>query len=141
MRTDGRHVNSVAVKCPFCCGGVHSHEWFDETDGLRTPTCGTPGAMYRIVIGTQERVEHMRTEYQTPHGVVSLVPLHFSYAYERDGNADVIGVVMSTTLGEFAVWLEADTAVELAGQLVEIVEHREMLRERYLQRADAAVTH
>ncbi len=40
-----------------------------------------------------------------------------------------------TSLGEFAVWLEAGNAVQLAGQLVTtIVENREMLRERYTER-------
>ena len=45
-----------------------------------------------------------------------------------------IGVVVDTTLGGFVLWLEADSAVQLAGQLVTIVESREVLRERYLQR-------
>jgi hypothetical protein len=134
IRTDGRHVNQVTVACPFC-RGQHVHTWFDETDGLRSPTCGAPGAMYAINIGTRERIDAMRTEYPAPDGTVGLVPLHLSYCYEREGDDDVIGVVVDTTLGQFAIWLLAENAVALAGQLVTIVVNREVLRERYAERS------
>lgn len=135
IRTDGRHVNQVTVACPFC-RGQHSYEWFDETEGLRIPTCGAPGAMYAISIDTRVRIKAMRTEYPAPDGVVGLVPLHIGYAFEVDGDIDVIGMVVDTTLGQFAIWLPADNPVQLAGQLVTIVENREMLRERYIKRAE-----
>ncbi len=64
-----------------------------------------------------------------------LVPLQISYAYEVDGDDDVLGIVVDTTLGQFAMWLGLGDAVQLAGQVVEIAEHREVLRERYAQRA------
>ncbi len=132
MQTNGLRVNQVTIRCPYC-SGRHTHEWFGEPDGLREPTCGAIGS-YAITVDTRARIDHMRTEYPAPDGVVGLVPLHISYAYERDGATDVVGVVLQTTLGAFAVWLEADSAVQLAGQLVTIVEHRDMLRERYIER-------
>ncbi len=76
----------------------------------------------------------MRSEYPVPDGVIGLIPLHIGYAYEQDDDADVIGVVLDTTTGRFALWLEADDAVQLAGQIVAIVENLETLRERYAQR-------
>ena len=78
----------------------------------------------------------MRSEFPAPDGVIGLVPLHISYAYEVDGDDDdVLGIVVDTTLGQFAMWLGLGDAVQLAGQVVEIAEHREVLRERYAQRA------
>ena len=62
------------------------------------------------------------------------MPLHIGYANEQDGADDIIGVVLDTTAGGFALWLGADDAVALAGQIVTIVENLETLRERYLQR-------
>ncbi|HSS24739.1 MAG TPA: hypothetical protein VLL82_10135 [Mycobacterium sp.] len=132
IRTNGYRVNQVTVACPFC-RGQHTYEWFGELDGLRQPTCGAH-ASYIIRIDARARMDHMRTEFPGPDGVVGLVPLHISYAFECDGADDIIGVVVDTTMGSFALWLEADNAVQLAGQLVGIVENREVLRERYLQR-------
>jgi hypothetical protein len=68
-------------------------------------------------------------------GVVGLVPLHIGYAFEVDGDDDVVGVVVDTTLGGFVLWLAADNAVQLAGQLVTIVENRDRLRDAYARRA------
>jgi hypothetical protein len=133
IRTDGHHVNQVTVACPFC-RGQHHHQWFNESDGLRTPPCGAPGATYAIAITTRARIDHMRTQFPAPNGVVGLVPLHIGYAYERDGDNDVIGVVVDTTLGGFALWLQSDTAIQLVGQLVQILENRDALRERYAER-------
>ena len=50
---------------------------------------------------------------------------------------DVVGVVLDTALGRFAMWLPLPTAIALAGQLVAIAEDREVLRERYAQRLEA----
>lgn len=72
----------------------------------------------------------MRAQFPTPDGVVGLVPMRIRYAYEHDGD-DVIGIVLDTALGGFAVWLELPTAVQLAAQLVEIAEHADTLRQRY----------
>jgi hypothetical protein len=107
IRTDGVNVNQVTVRCPFC-SGEHRHEWYGGTDGLRMPTCGAHTS-YHIAIGTRERISAMRTEYPAPNGVVGLVPLHIGYAYEQDGDRDVIGMVVDTTLGSFVIWLEAGT--------------------------------
>jgi hypothetical protein len=74
------------------------------------------------------------TEYPAPDGTVSLIPLHLSYCYEQDGDDDIVGVVVDTTLGQFALWLQSDTAIQLAGQLVQILENREALRARYTGR-------
>jgi hypothetical protein len=43
-------------------------------------------------------------------GVVGLVPLHMCYAFERDGDEDVVRIILDTTLGEFAVWLPLGSA-------------------------------
>jgi hypothetical protein len=139
IRTDGHHVNQLEVHCPFC-RGRHTHEWFDEPGGLRSPTCGAPGAMYVISVGVRERIDAMRTEFPAPNGVVGLVPLHIGYAYEQDGDEDIIGVVLETALGRFAVWLPMASAVGLAGQLVDIADNAEQLRTAYLQRAQADLT-
>jgi hypothetical protein len=137
IRTDGHHVNQVQVRCVYC-RSVHSHEWFDEPEGLRSPPCGTPGAMYRIRVGPREKVDAMRSEYPAPDNTIGLIPLRIRYAFEIDGGDDIVGVVMSTALGEFAIWLPAENAVQLAGQLVDIVENRQMLRERYIERAETS---
>jgi hypothetical protein len=134
LSTNGHRVCRVQVKCPFC-GGVHTHAWAGGPDGLRWPTCGVPGASYWVKVGTRERIQFMRTDFATPDGIVGLTPLTMNYCYERDGDDDVIGVVTSTELGQFVLWLQADDAVKLSGQLVTIVENREMLRERYDERA------
>ncbi len=133
IRTNGRHVNQVTVDCPFCrC--QHIHRWFGEPDGLRSPTCGA-SATYIITVDTRARMDHMRTEFPTPDGVVGLSPLHIGYAFEIDGpEEDVVGIILDTALGKFAVWLPMASAVGLAGQLVDIAENREALRQRYLQR-------
>ena len=81
------------------------------------------------------RIKAMRSEYPTPDGVVGLVPLHIGYAFERDGDDDVIGMVVDTTLGGFVVWLQLENALQLASHLVEIIGRREALRERYTERA------
>ncbi len=47
---------------------------------------------------------------------------------------------MDTTLGGFVLWLQADNAVQLAGQLVTIVENRDRLREAYAERERVAMT-
>ena len=51
MQTDGLQVTQVSVRCVYC-GGKHTHPWFGETDGLRTPSCTPYGAVYRITIDT-----------------------------------------------------------------------------------------
>ena len=79
-------------------------------------------------------MDHMRAEFPAPNGVVGLVPLHVGYAFEVDGDDDVIGIVLDTALGTFAVWLPMASAIGLAGQLVDIAENREALRAAYLQR-------
>jgi hypothetical protein len=132
IRTDGHRVNQVTVQCPYC-RGQHSYEWFDDRDGLRSPTCGA-SASYMITIGARERISAMRSEYGAPDGVVGLVPLHVGYCFETDGDDDIIGIVLDTALGVFAVWLPMASAVGLAGQLVDIAGNAEALRERYLQR-------
>jgi hypothetical protein len=48
-------------------------------------------------------------------------------------------VVIETALGRFAMWLTSDTAVALAGHLVQILENREALRERYVERIGAGL--
>ncbi len=55
-----------------------------------------------------------------------------------DRDDDIIGVVTETTLGSFVLWLAAENAVQLAAQLVTIVENREELRARYTERAHAS---
>lgn len=140
IRTDGHHANRVTVACPFC-RGQHTYEWFDDDrDGLRSPTCGA-SATFRIAINTRARVDAMRTEYPTPDGVVSLIPLNLSYCFERDGNDDIIGVVTNTTIGAFVLWLAAGDAMQLVGQLVDILENREVLREKYAQRELTSPNH
>ncbi len=86
-------------------------------------------------IDTRARIDHMRAQYPAPNGFVGLVPLHIGYAFEVDGDDDVVGVVVDTTLGGFVLWLAADNAVQLAGQLVMIVENRDRLRDAYARRA------
>jgi hypothetical protein len=136
LKTDGRSVTAVSVKCCFC-GGVHEHTWFGDTDGLREASCTPYGAIYRITIGTRERIEAMRTDFAAPDGVVGLVPLEIGFAFEVDGpDEDVIGVILSTTVGRFALWLPLPTAVGLAGRIVDIAGDRERLRIDYLQAAD-----
>src|ERR1700756_5024778 len=81
MRTNGDYINAVQVVCAWC-GGKHWHNWDNEADSFRTPTCGVAGAMYSIHVGTAERVDAMRTlrgEFTTPDDVVGLVPLHIGY--------------------------------------------------------------
>ena len=135
LQTDGLHVTQIRVSCPFC-GGQHQHQWRDEPDGLREASCTPFRATYRITIGTRERIEAMRTDFAAPDGVVGLVPLAVSFAFEMDGpDADVVGIVLGTTLGRFAVWLPLESAVGLAGQLVNIAEKSDELRAEYLQRA------
>jgi hypothetical protein len=74
-------------------------------------------------------MDHMRTDFPAPGGVVGLVPLHIGYCFEIDGpDEDVVGIILETTLGKFAVWLPLESAVGLACQLVEIAEHRDQLR-------------
>jgi hypothetical protein len=98
MRTDGANIDQVHVACPYC-GGRHAHRWYGETDGYRQPTCGAV-ATHRISIDTRTRIEHMRTDFAAPDGVVDLVPLAVSFAFEMDGrDADVVGIVLETTLG------------------------------------------
>jgi hypothetical protein len=53
-------------------------------------------------------------------------------------DADVVGIVLGTTLGKFAVWLPLGSAVGLAGQLVDIAEKREELRLTDLQRLETS---
>jgi hypothetical protein len=132
VRTDGRYANAVTVACIWC-GGHHTHAWNNETDSFRAPTCGALGS-YAIRVGVREKVDAMRNEYPVPDGVVGLVPLHIGYAYEADGDNDVIGVVMDTSLGGFVVWMPLPTTVQLAAQLVAIAEDREALRQRYIER-------
>jgi hypothetical protein len=104
MRTDGANIDQVEVACPYC-GGRHAHRWFGEPDGYRQPSCGAL-ATYHISIDTRARIEAMRTDFAAPDGVVGLVPLAVSFAFEMDGpDADVVGIVLGTTLGRFAVWL------------------------------------
>lgn len=55
MQTDGLQVTQVSVRCVYC-GGKHTHPWFGETDGLRTPSCTPYGAVYRITIDTKMRL-------------------------------------------------------------------------------------
>jgi hypothetical protein len=136
VRTDGLAVNQVSVRCPFC-RGVHVHAWHREPDGLRDASCVPFGAIYRITIDTKTRLEAMRTDFSTPDGVVGLIPLHLSYCFEVDGpDQDVVGIVLDTTLGRFAVWLPLPSAVGLAGQLVGIAENADQLRIEYLQRLE-----
>jgi hypothetical protein len=132
MRTDGANIDQVRVACPYC-GGRHSHRWYGETDGYRQPSCGAL-ATYRISIDTRTRIDAMRTAFPAPDGVVGLVPLHIGYAYERDGEHDIVGVVLDTTLGGFAMWLELDNALQLAAQLVAIAENRDRLATAYTAR-------
>ena len=134
MRTDGANIDQVEVSCPYC-GGRHAHRWHGETDAYRQPTCGAL-ATYHIRIDTRARIEAMRSDFAAPDGVVGLVPLAVSFAFEMDGpDADVVGIVLGTTLGRFAVWLSLESAVGLAGQLVNIAEKRDELRAEYLERA------
>jgi hypothetical protein len=132
MRTDGATIDQVHVACPYC-GGRHAHRWHGETDAYRQPTCGAL-ATYHIRIDTRARIDAMRTAYPTPDGVVGLVPLHIGYAFERDGEHDIVGVVLETTLGGFAMWLELADAVQLAAQLVSIAENRDRLAAAYTAR-------
>jgi hypothetical protein len=41
-----------------------------------------------ITIGARARMDHMRAEFPAPDGVIGLVPLRISYAFECDG-ADI----------------------------------------------------
>ena len=50
----------------------------------------------------------MRAQYPAPNGVVGLVPLYIGYAFEVDGDDDVVRVVVDTTLGGFVLWLAAE---------------------------------
>jgi hypothetical protein len=135
MRTDGANIDQVEVACPYC-GGRHTHRSFGEPDGYRQPSCGAL-ATYHISVDTQARIEAMRTDFAAPDGVVGLVPLAVSFAFEMDGpDADVVGIVLGTTLGRFAVWLPLESAVGLAGSLVDIAEKRDELRAEYLERAE-----
>jgi hypothetical protein len=137
IRTDGNHVNQVTVQCPFC-RGQHTYEWFDEPDGLRQPTCGACTS-YLIRIGARARMDRMRADFPAPDGVVGLVPLHIGYCFEVDGpDEDVVGIVLETTLGKFAVWLPMASAVGLAGQLVDIAGNADHLRLAYLERTKTA---
>jgi hypothetical protein len=81
----------------------------------------------------------MREQYPADDGVVGLVPLHIGYCFERDGDADVVGIVLETTLGGFAVWLPLPSAVRLAGQLVDIAENADQLRSAYVERLEAGL--
>ena len=102
MRTDGANIDQVEVACPYC-GGRHTDRWFEEPDGYRQPSCGAL-ATYHISIDTRARIEAMRSDFAAPDGVVGLVPLAVSFAFEMDGpDADVVGIVLGTTLGRFAV--------------------------------------
>jgi hypothetical protein len=111
-------------------------EWsLDHSDGRAGHELGAPGgAAYTVTVDARARIDHMRDSFPTPDGVVSLVPLRIRYAYERDDDDDIIGVVMETTLGAFAIWLPMASAVGLAGQLVDIAENADHLRLQYLER-------
>ena len=139
MRTNGAYVNAVEVRCSWCCS-THWHSWNNETDSFRYPPCQAGAAAYTVTVDTRARMDHMRTEYPAPNGVVGLVPLNIHYAYEQDDDEDIIGVVLETALGAFAVWLPVASAVGLAGQLVEIVEKRDELRAAYVQRLENGST-
>ncbi len=89
LRTNGNNICAVGVRCPWC-GGTHWHTWHNEVDSFRAPTCGA-SAVYTIHVGTAERVDQMRSDFATPDDVVSLVPLHVSYVYDRDGENDIAG--------------------------------------------------
>ncbi len=139
LRTNGLAVNQVRVACPFC-RGVHVHAWHNEPDGLRAGRCVPHGAVYSITVDTQAKIEAMRTDFPAPQGVVGLVPLRVSYCFEIDGpDQDVIGLVLDTALGHFCVWLPLESAVALAGQLVDIAENREELRLEYVERLQASL--
>ena len=135
MRTNGAYVNAVEVRCSWCCS-THWHSWNNETDSFRYPPCQAGAAAYTVSVDARARMDHMRENFPTPDGVVGLSPLHVGYAFECDGDDDVIGIVLDTALGAFAVWLPMASAVGLAGQLVDIAEKREALRARYLQRLE-----
>jgi hypothetical protein len=133
VRTDGVHVNSVTVKCLWC-GSTHTHPWFDETEGFSYPPCRGGGAAYRITIDTGVRLKAVRENFAVPDGVVGLVPLAISFAYELDPpDEDVIGIVVSTALGRFAIWLPMPAAIGVADAIVDIAEDREGLRADYLE--------
>jgi hypothetical protein len=131
-------VVTVRVRCPYC-RGTHTHDWYNEPDGLRSAHCTPYGATYAITVDAWARIKAMREQYPADDGVVGLVPLHISYCFEMDGNDDVVGIVLETTLGDFAVWLPLPSAVQLAAQLVEIAEDAEELRTDYLERLQATV--
>lgn len=139
LQTNGLRVNRVHVHCPYC-RGVHVHSWHDEVDGLRHASCVPYGAVYRIAIDARARLEAMREHYSVPDGVVGLVPLRVGFAFEIDGpGEDVVGIVLETTLGKFAVWLPMQSAIGLAGQLVEIAENADELRLDYLERLQTSL--
>jgi hypothetical protein len=133
MSTDGVRVTQVVVKCPFC-RGCHTHDWFGDAEGLRSAHCNAFGAVYRVTIDTWARIRSMRQQYPADDGVVGLIPLHIGYAFEVDGNEDVVGVVLDSTLGRFAVWLPLAAAVAMASQLVDIAGNAEALRAAYTRR-------
>jgi hypothetical protein len=139
MHTDGVRVTQVLVRCPYC-GGQHAHDWFGDSEGLRSAHCNSFGAVYRVSIDAWARIKAMREQYPADDGVVGLIPLHLSYAFEIDGDDDVVGLVLDTTLGKFAVWLPLPSAVTLASQLVDIAGNAEALRAAYTQR-QAGLTH
>ena len=63
------------------------------------------------------------------------MPLRVRYVYEQNGGADIVGVITDTAqLGSFVLWLQFDGAVQVAGQLVSIVEDRKRLRDEYTKR-------
>jgi len=64
----------------------------------------------------------MREQYPAPDGVVGLI----------------VGIVLSTALGEFAVWLPLESSVQLASGLADIAENADELRDRYLERLQHA---
>jgi hypothetical protein len=136
LRTDGGNIDQVQVACPYC-GGRHSHRWYGETDGYRQPTCGAV-ATYRISIDTRTRINAMRRDFAAPDGVVGLVPLEIGFAFEVDGPDDVLGVILRTALGQFALWLPLPAAVGLAGRIVDIARDVDQLRLEYLKRLKTA---
>jgi hypothetical protein len=131
-------IVTVRVRCPFC-RGVHTHDWHNEADGLRTARCTPHGAIYVITVDTWARIKAMREQYPADNGVVGLIPLSIHYAFEQDGNDDIVGIVLDTTLGEFAVWLPLPSAVQLASQLVDIADDADRLRDAYVKRLEASL--
>lgn len=138
MRTNGEYVNAVEVQCCWCCS-THWHAWNNETDSFCYPPCQAGAAAYTVTVGARVRMEHMRTEFPTPDGVIGLVPLRLSFAFEVDGPEDVVGIVLDTALGRFCVWVPLPTAVGLAGRIVAIAEDADELRLEYLERSKASL--